>query len=156
MNKGFTLIELVITLILLSIISVYAGSKLSAIPMIASGFDADVAASAFRRAQTKAVASNMNIYLLCQISASKGTVRACADASCLNPILDIASNPIAASFPAVTGNECNGSGSYSFLFTGTGNTQDASGNSLGSALLFGPSQSSVHIEPAGGLVWTAK
>ena len=63
--RGFTLIELAIVIALIGIMSIYANAKLSAMGCFNTATQADVAASLISRAQVKAIAGNMHIFIQC-------------------------------------------------------------------------------------------
>jgi MSHA pilin protein MshC len=84
--RGFTLVELVLVIVLLGILSFFAGARLSDRDHAnARGF-ADQVASTLRFAQKAAIAQRRNVYV--NIDASTRRVRACLDAAttCATPL----------------------------------------------------------------------
>lgn len=83
---GFTLVELVLIIVLLGILSFFAGARLNDRNSVnARGF-ADQVASTLRFAQKAAIAQRRNVYV--NIDTSARRVRACLDAAttCASPL----------------------------------------------------------------------
>src|SRR5215470_13755277 len=84
--RGFTLVELVLIIVLLGILSFFAGARLNDRNSVnARGF-ADQVASTLRFAQKAAIAQRRNVYV--NIDTSARRVRACLDAAttCASPL----------------------------------------------------------------------
>jgi MSHA pilin protein MshC len=84
--RGFTLVELILVVVLLGILSFFAGARLSDRNQAnARGF-ADQVASTLRFAQKAAIAQRRNVYV--NIDTSARRVRACLDAAttCATPL----------------------------------------------------------------------
>jgi MSHA pilin protein MshC len=84
--RGFTLVELILVVVLLGILSFFAGGRLNDRDQVnARGF-ADQVAATLRFAQKAAIAQRRNVYV--NIDASTRRVRACLDAAaaCASPV----------------------------------------------------------------------
>ena len=152
--RGFTLIELVIVIALIGIMSIYANAKLSAMGSFNTATQADVAASLISRAQVKAVAGNMQIFIQCNASTSQTTISACLDSGCAQQAHDFSGQALTQSIPQNTSTACNGASSFLMLFNGAGEPVNGSTNApLTTSVVFTLGNTSLTVEPGTGYAW---
>lgn len=142
-RTGFTLTELVMVMVLISILAIYLVPRLNALSGWGAQATADRIASVISAARRVAIATRHPIYI--QLSTDK--IRACFDVSCTNSAMDVTGSVI----------ELNAPSDAIFTTNATSFFFDPGGRSSSTTpILIQMGQTKVSIEPITGLVRVIK
>lgn len=149
LQRGFTLVELVLVIVLLGTLSFFAVSRLAARGDSDAHGYAEQLTSALRFTQKAAVAQRRNIYF--NLDTGNGRLWACLDAiaGCAQPLLTPAGGAL--DYLPPTGVAVASSGATQIVFDAQG--RPSIGSALDLQVSAGSASYTVRIEPDSGYVW---